>query len=223
MLLNPKGGCGKTTLAANLASCYALAGEPVTLVDFDPQGSAADWFEVRPADRPPIRCVTVDNEKDGFMLPLAKGNLIMDVPAGTHGKLMKRYVKLAQTVIIPVLPSPVDIRATARFIHDLLLVGRISREKTRVAVVANRVRENTRVYHALQRFLTSLDIPFIATLRDSQNYIRAAERGLGIFELPSAQVSVDIEQWQPLLKWLASTQATVKRKSKPNKVAAGQR
>ena len=113
-------------------------------------------------------------------------------------------VRKAETVIIPVLPSPIDIRAAAHFIHDLLLVGKVSRNKTKLAVVANRVRENTKVYHTLEKFLSSLKIPFIATLRDSQNYIRAEERGLGIFELAPSAIEHDMEQWEPLLKWLRS-------------------
>jgi chromosome partitioning protein len=96
------------------------------------------------------------------------------------------------------------MRAAAHFIKDLLLVGKVSRQQTRLAVIANRVREYTLVYHNLERFLESLKIPFIATLRDTQNYIRAAERGLGIFELAPSLVYQDLEQWEPLLKWLRS-------------------
>lgn len=207
MLLNPKGGCGKSTLATSLASYYAMAGGPVTLVDFDRQGSSLDWLKQRPAERPPIHGVAAEDENDQRLLPLASGTLILDVPAAVHGKVLKRYVKLAHTVLIPVLPSPVDIRATARFVQDLLLLGRVSRDKTRVAVVANRVREQTRVFQALQRFLDALAIPFVASLRDSQNYIRAMERGLGIFELPPSQAEKDLAQWEPLLAWLASPES----------------
>lgn len=202
MVLNPKGGCGKSTLATNLASYYAMSGKPVSLVDFDLQSSSLDWLAVRPDGAAPIGAIRAQGEE--LLLPHSNGCLIMDVPAGLHGKELKRYLKLAQTVIIPVLPSPMDIRATARFIAELLLVGRVSRQRTRIAVVANRVREHTLIYHTLERFLRSLKIPFLTTLRDSQNYIRAAERGLGIFELPPSLVAHDIEQWQPLLTWLAS-------------------
>lgn len=202
MVLNPKGGCGKSTLATNLASYYAQAGQAVSLADFDLQSSSLDWLAVRPEAAAPIGALKARGEE--LLLPHSNGYLIMDVPAGLHGKELKRYLKLAQTVIIPVLPSPMDIRATARFIAELLLVGRVSRQRTRIAVVANRVREHTLIYHTLERFLRSLKIPFLTTLRDSQNYIRAAERGVGIFELPPSLVAHDIEQWQPLLAWLAS-------------------
>jgi chromosome partitioning protein len=202
MVLNAKGGCGKTTLATNLASYYASSGERVTLVDFDSQSSSLDWLAVRPAALAPIgACRAREGE---LLLPHKSGYLIMDLPAGVHGKALKPYVKLAQSVLIPVLPSPLDMRATARFIEELLLLGRVSRERTRIAVVANRVREHTLIYHSLERFLTSLQIPFLTALRDSQNYIRAAEQGVGIFELPPSQVEHDLEQWQPIVAWLAS-------------------
>jgi len=202
MVLNPKGGCGKSTLATNLASYYALSGQPVKLVDFDLQSSSLDWLAVRPEGAARIGACKVQGEE--LLLPHGNGYLIMDVPAGLHGKELKRHLKLAQSVIIPVLPSPMDIRATARFIAELLLMGRVSRQRTRIAVVANRVREHTRIYHALERFLGSLKIPFLTSLRDSQNYIRAAELGVGIFELPTSMVERDLQQWQPLLEWLAS-------------------
>jgi chromosome partitioning protein len=117
---------------------------------------------------------------------------------------MTALVRRADTILIPVLPSPIDIRAAAHFIHDLLLQGKVSRKQTKLAVIANRVRENTLVYHTLEKFLKKLKIPFVATLRDTQNYIRAAERGLGIYELAPSSVYQDLEQWEPLVKWLRS-------------------
>ena len=212
LILNPKGGCGKSTLATNLASYYAMQGSPVQLVDFDVQGSSMDWLAVRPEGAPVIRGMLANEEE--FMVPHAGGVMILDAPAGVHGKRLKRYIKLAQTLIIPVLPSPIDMRSTAKYIEELLLVGRINRDKTRVAVLANRVRENTLIYHSLERFLESLQIPFLTHLRDSQNYIRAAELGQGIFELPPSQVEQDLAQWQPLLDWLASEQSMPLQNSK---------
>ncbi|MCW8918163.1 MAG: AAA family ATPase [Gammaproteobacteria bacterium] len=202
MVLNSKGGCGKSTLATNLASYYATAGERVSLVDFDAQSSSLDWLAARPESLARIgACKAKGGE---LLLPHGSGYLIMDPPAGVHGKALKPYVKLAQSLIIPVLPSPMDMRATARFIEELLLLGRVSAERTRVAVVANRVREHTLVYRSLERFLASLEIPFLTSLRDSQNYIRAAEKGMGVFELPPSLARHDVEQWQPILAWLAS-------------------
>lgn len=203
LVLNPKGGCGKSTLATNLASYYAVHGEPIYLVDFDVQGSSMDWLAARPESASEIRGMLADDKE--FLLPHGKGVMIMDAPAAVHGKQLKQYVKRAQTLLIPVLPSPMDMRATAKFIEELLLISRVSREKTRIAVVANRVREHTLIYHSLERFLGTLGIPFLTSLRDTQHYIRAAEQGLGLFELPAYEVRHDLEQWQPLLAWLESS------------------
>ena len=208
MLLNRKGGSGKSTLAANLASYYAQAGKKVVLADFDPQGSSMDWLAVRPAERPPITGIAA--WEGPLRVPRGTEVLIMDAPSGLSGRALSDMVRRAQTLVIPVLPSPIDIRAASRFVGELLTVGRVSRQQTRLGVVANRVRENTLVYHQLVRFLRSLKIPFLATLRETQNYIRAEERGLGIFEMAPSQVERDLAQWRPLLRWLGS------RRSLPN-------
>lgn len=202
MLLNAKGGCGKSTLATNLASYYATQNKQVSLVDFDPQGSSLAWLKVRPENRPAIHAV--DAAQASPQIARDSEIAIMDAPARVAPKELTALVRRAETLIIPVLPSPIDIRAAARFIHELLLVGKVSRKQTRVAVVANRIRENANSFQTLYAFLESLKIPFIATLRDTQNYIRAADRGLGIFEMAPSLVDPDLEQWEPLLDWLNS-------------------
>jgi len=70
-------------------------------------------------------------------------------------------------------------------------------------VIANRVRRNTLTYQSLIRFLHTLGIPIVATIRDSQNYVRAAELGVGVHEMKSYVAHDDIEQWTPLVEWLA--------------------
>jgi chromosome partitioning protein len=202
MLLNAKGGCGKSTLASNIASYYASEGNQVALVDFDPLRSSLEWLAARPETVPEI--VGIDGTEEGMRVPRNMDVAIYDVPAGLRGKELTAMVRRAETLIIPVLPSPIDIRAAAHFIGELLTVGKVSRHQTKLAVVANRVRENTLVYHKLERFLKSLKIPFVTSLRDTQNYIRAEERGLGLFEMAPSLVEKDLEQWQPLLKWLRS-------------------
>lgn len=203
MLLNAKGGCGKSTIASNLASYYAWEEEKaVAIVDFDPQRSSLEWLAARPVDAPEI--IGIDGTAAGAKVPRNVDVVIYDVPAGLRGTELTAMVRKAETLIIPVLPSPIDIRAAAHFIHELLLVGKVSRKQTKLAVVANRVRENTLVYHKLEKFLSSLKIPFVATLRDTQNYIHAEERGLGIFEMAPSSVAQDREQWEPLIKWLRS-------------------
>jgi len=203
MVLNAKGGSGKSTIATNLASFYAAEeGAGVTLADFDPQGSSSEWLNARPDERPAIHGIRAWEQT--VRAPRDTDYLIIDAPSRTAGRELSDLVRRAETVLIPVLPSPIDMRAAANFIRDLLLVGKVSRAQTRVAVIANRVRENTRIYQDLHRFLKRLQIPFVAHLRDTQNYIRAAERGLGIFELAPSMVEPDREQWDPLLRWLRS-------------------
>ncbi len=203
LALNAKGGCGKSTIATNLAAYYASEEQAkVVLEDFDPQGSSSEWLAARPDDRPLIQSIRAWTEP--ARAPRTTDYVIMDAPAALHGSELTALVRRAETILIPVLPSPIDMRAAAHFIQELLLQGRVSRKQTRVAVIANRVRENTLVYQDLERFLQRLKIPFVATLRDTQNYIRAAERGVSVFELAPSLVYTDLEQWQPLLKWLRS-------------------
>ncbi len=202
MLMNAKGGCGKTTLATNIATWFADEGAKVALADYDPQGSTLDWLEARKDYEgiPEIEAI------DGVNSPVKpqKGTeyLIMDAPAGTHGKVINEMLRKVETLIIPVLPSPIDMRACNRFLQELLSSGRVSRDQTKIAIVANRAKENTIIYHQLEEYLGHLKIPFLTHLRESQNYIRSAERGLGIFELAPSMVWQDVELWDPVLDWL---------------------
>jgi len=202
MLMNSKGGCGKTTLATNIATWFADEGYKVALADFDPQGSALDWLVAR-QDYTGIPTIEGINAVEKDIHP-SNGTeyLIMDVPAGIHGKEINIALRQVQTLIIPVMPSPIDIRACSRFIQELLTSRQVLRHRTCIAVVANRVKENTIIYQQLEKFLSSLGIPFLTSLRESQNYIRSAERGLGIFEMAPSSVYQDLVQWDPILEWL---------------------
>ncbi|MES9824133.1 MAG: AAA family ATPase [Candidatus Thiodiazotropha endolucinida] len=202
MLMNAKGGCGKTTIATNLATWYADEGKQVALADFDTQQSTIDWLEARKDYEgiPDIQAINAVNEP----VRPAKGTdlLIMDAPAGVHGKAINKMLLRVDTLILPVLPSPIDMRACSRFLTELLSSGRVSKNQTRIGIVANRAKEQTRIYHDLETYLGHLKIPFITHLRESQNYIRSAEKGLAIFELAPSQVYKDVILWDPLFKWL---------------------
>ena len=211
LILNPKGGCGKSTLATNIAGYFAMQGKRVALADCDQQGSSRDWLTVRPGHLARIELAELKNNT----LQIGKSTevLIMDSPAGLHDKKLVNISRAAQTAVIPVLPSPIDIRAAEHFLAELVsLRNRINR-KVRIATVANRVREDTIVAAKLEYYLEKLKlpgggkIPFMTVLRASQNYIKAADKGMTIFELAPSKTYYDREQWEPLLRWLTSNRS----------------
>ena len=209
VVLNPKGGSGKTTIAINLASYLAARGHVPVLMDFDPQGSSVRWVRKRKPTQPPIHVIAAF-EKDtrttrAFQLrvPEVTTHVIIDTPAALEARQLPEMTRDADKILVPVLPSDIDINTCSRCIRDLLLVGKVRREDDRIGVIANRVRRNTLTYQSLIRFLHTLGIPIVATIRDSQNYVRAAELGVGVHEMKSYVAHDDIEQWLPLVDWLA--------------------
>jgi chromosome partitioning protein len=203
LVMNPKGGCGKSTIATNLASWYATLGRHVALADFDPQRSSLDWVGLRPDDAAPVTGVAAF--EDGLRAaPRNADVVVIDAPARSHGREVTELVRRAETVLVPVLPSPVDMLAAANFISELLEVGRVARRQAKIALVANRIKEHTLSFDELDVYLRKLGIPYVATLRDAQNYVRAYGRGLGVFELPQYLAWQDWEHWRPLTDWLES-------------------
>jgi len=211
LLLNPKGGCGKTTLATNIAGWFARQGKRVSLADCDPQGSSADWLASRPEHLPKIELALLNDAE----LHIDRGTeiLIIDSPAALHDDRLVRMTRAAQTVIMPVLPSAIDVRAAERFLRELVEQRKQINRKVKLATVANRVREDTLAAAKLDYYLETLTlpngarVPYKTLLRASQNYVHAAERGMTIFELASSKTYYDREQWQPLLKWLNSSRS----------------
>jgi chromosome partitioning protein len=203
MVLNSKGGSGKSTLATNIAAWFATEGASVVLADYDSQRSSLDWLERRPADRPTIHGVAAFEE--GLRhAPRTADVLVIDAPARSHGSELTDLVNHADTIVVPVLPSTIDMQATARFVDELRSVGKIERKQAKIGTVANRVRDNTLIWEELDEFLERTRVPYIAALREAQNYIRAYTRGLGIFELPEYLAWPDWAEWEPLAEWLKS-------------------
>jgi chromosome partitioning protein len=205
VILNPKGGCGKTTLATNLASYFALRGPAPTLIDTDPRGFSTRWLQRRSPDRPTVNGITDSNRvMHGarawpFRIPKAAGAVIVDTPAALdHGRI-RQLTYDADCMLIPILPSRFDIDVTTRFVAELLLLTELD---CPVAVVANRTRQNTRSLARLRQVLASLEIPTVAALRDTQNFVHAAGLGLGVYELPQHMVKQEIEQLDRIVGWL---------------------
>lgn len=212
LVLNPKGGCGKSTLAMNIAGWYAAEqGAKVALADCDPQNSSKDWLAIRPSHRPPILSATVTANKTET--PRGTEVLVIDSPAASHGARLANLMKYAQTVVIPVMPSAIDIRAAEHFLAELIELRKITQKKVKLATVANRVREDTLAAVKLEDYLDHLKLPnntklkYLTILRASQNYVHAAEQGLSIFELAPSRTYYDREQWEPLLRWLNSARS----------------
>jgi chromosome partitioning protein len=214
LVVNAKGGSGKTTLATNLAVAFAHAGAVTALVDQDPQGSATAWLKARPAGLLPIDGVEAWRVGEpgvtrSFLLrpALTAQRVVTDTPAAIAPNQLGQWLADADRVLIPVLPSAIDIRAAARFVGALLLDPAQRARKVPVAVVANRVRRGTKVFDALERFLASLRIPFVATLRDTQNYVRCTETGEGLFDpapggVRGGRLEDDRDDLLAVLRWI---------------------
>jgi chromosome partitioning protein len=208
VVLNTKGGSGKTTVATNLAAYYAWTGRRVALMDLDVQGSSMRWLNQRPPDAPPIHGIAGYEKRLGvtraFALRSPPGTeyVVVDTPAAISSVQMPETVRDANVILVPVLPSEIDIHAASRCIADLLLVAKVHRSERRLVIVANRARRYTKAYQSLMKFLDSLRIPVAAVLRDSQAYIRSAETGLGLHEMKGALLQEDLDTWKPLVEWL---------------------
>ena len=213
VVINIKGGCGKTTIATNIASRYAVGGYGVALLDYDPQGSSMNWLKQRSLDLPDVHGIAAHHAQHSmtrsFALrtPAHVSRIVVDTPAGLKGYKLSEQLKDHDVVIIPVVPSAIDIHASADFMRDLLVASKARARHMRLAIIGNRIRMATPTLHAFEVFLEQLHIPVIARLRDSGNYLLAAEQGLGVHELelpdlPEAQQ--DRLAWDAVVDWIES-------------------
>ena len=200
LVVNPKGGCGKTTIATNLATYYAVWDTSTALVDLDPQQSSMEWLRVRPKDEGYIQGF---NGLKGKIFPDdGTERIIYDAPARTDTVKVARLIKLVDVVIIPVLPSAIDMRVTASFIANLIQKVRANNSHAIIGIVANRTQKNYQSYRSLVMFLAKLNVPFVGALRNSQNYIKAADSGVGIFEMSVSDAKIDMKEWKPIIDWV---------------------
>jgi chromosome partitioning protein len=207
LVINPKGGSGKTTVATTLASYFAANGAATAMMDYDPQGSTMNWLRVRSPNARKIHGANAAPQRTGLRtlgmhVPAGTQQLIIDAPAGVSGLALQEMLSRAHCILIPVAPSAIDIHATANFIRDLLLTGKVRANNIRLGVVANRVRKANPVYQPLERFLTALNLPLLARLSDSEAFVTAAETGVGIFEMDFAASAAERAQFQPIIDWV---------------------
>src|SRR3989475_6700254 len=206
LVINSKGGSGKTTITTNLASYFAAQNVPTTIMDYDPQGSSLHWLRTRPGPGARIHGANAAPQKGGRIrsvemhVPADTQQLLIDAPAGTSGLLLQEMLGRTDCILIPVAPSAIDIHATANFVRDLLLVGRIRTRNIQLAVVANRVRSSMPVYQPLERFLNSLGLPFLTRISDSDVYVKAAEAGIGIFEMAPSEAAAERGEFIPIVE-----------------------
>jgi chromosome partitioning protein len=209
VVINSKGGCGKTTVSTNLASYYAANGYPCALFDYDPQDSATRWLNQRPAYLAKIHGVAAAHPPEGnftrsfqMRVPPETQRIVLDTPASMKRMDLVEVLRDASAVIIPILPSFIDCRVTSAFLRDLGTEMRLHAPGAPIAIVANRVRRNARAFHMLLGFLNEEGRPPVACLRDSQCYVQAAAEGMGIHELKASLTREDRCQWQSLIDWL---------------------
>lgn len=166
------------------------------------------WLERRDAELPPIHGIAAYKKSMQatrswqLRVPSETRTLLIDSPASVDHEDLRELTRDSTSILVPVLPSLMDIHAASRLIADLLLVAKVDRRDRKLAVIANRTRKNTKSFAKLMRFLDSLGIPIIAVLRDTQNFVRSAELGKGVCEMPPSRVKPDVEQIEKIVDWL---------------------
>lgn len=198
VVANPKGGVGKSTLSTNVAGFFAARGHAVMLGDADKQQSARLWLGLRPEQARPIS--TWDLSDEIARPPRGTTHVVLDTPAGLHGRRFKDIVKLADKILVPLQPSVFDIFATRAFLDELAENQHASRAQ--IGIVGMRVDPRTIAADKLRVFVDSIGLPMLGYLRDTQNYIHLAAQGLTVFDVARSRVERDLELWQPICEWL---------------------
>ena len=202
VVANPKGGVGKSTLATNIAGCLAAAGHSVMLGDVDRQQSSRQWLDQRTRTAPQLPAISGwDVSRDDIVRP-PKGttHVVLDTPAGLTGPRLDAVMKIADRLLIPLQPSLFDIQATHHFVAELRAHRR--GHEVKMGLVGMRVREHTLANEQLQTYLSTLPLPVVAWLRDTQNYVQLAARGLTLWDVAPSRVERDLAQWAPLAAWV---------------------
>ena len=141
LVLNPKGGSGKTPIATNLASYFASQGDRPVLSDNDPQGSSTRWLKKRKPEQAIIHGVAAFERNSRMTrawqmrIPADAAHVVVDTPAAVPSQDMPDMIKSADAIIVPVLPSDIDIHACSKCIADLLLIAKVRRGRVALEAV----------------------------------------------------------------------------------------
>ncbi len=202
LITSSKGGCGKTTVATNLAAAYAQDGKNTVLVDADRQGSSQHWCEKRPDSVPGVLPISGLRSRWTEKLPPDTERVVIDSPAGIRSGEVNELLETVDAVLIPVLPSAIDFDATQNFLMEIAELPKIKRGKTPVMLIANRLKPWTTASQQAVEDLKKLPFPILAQLRDTQGYVLVASMGKSIFDYHSEIVRSHQEDWGKLLRWL---------------------
>ena len=203
LVASSKGGAGKTTLATNLAAYFALDGKRTVLVDADPQHSSTRWAERRAELESAVLPIDASGRRAWrAWLPEDAERVVVDAPAGARADDLGSCLEPADAVVVPVLPSALDIEATVGFLNTLAKVPRVHKRKLPVGLVVNRSKPWTNASQQAVEMLKTWPYPVITQLRDTQAYVVMAGLGRSLFDYRSAQVREHQADWEPLLKWI---------------------
>ncbi len=215
-VMNAKGGCGKTTIATNLASYCSVQGYGTVLFDYDRQASSIRWLNARPDNLPAIHGIAAyapppKGVTRAWQMQIPHGThyIVADTPAGYVGIDLQDRVAESDVILIPMLPSSIDIQATADFIHELQAACRTCARQVRIGIIANRARIHSKKVEMLERFVRDQKIPLVSFIRDTDYYVRGTEQGFGIHELPQRGALRDRAPWEEVFSWLNHPEARV--------------